>query len=217
MSATRGESREQLERIRRGDQQAFAELFTLHRDRLRQMVIVRLDPRLAGRADADDILQEAYLDAQDRMSHFSSVQAGSFFIWLRLIVSQTLANVHRRHLGAQMRDAGRDVSLHGGSRGSASTTSLAQRLLGHLTSPSQAAMRDELVERIEHALALLEPTDREVLVLRHFEQLTNNDVAEELGIQVKAASIRYVRALRRLKARLTQWPEYRDAALREED
>jgi RNA polymerase sigma-70 factor (ECF subfamily) len=188
------------ERLIAGDRQALAELFARHRERLRRMVDVMLDRRLYGRVDAEDILQEAYLDASDRIEQYIDEHSGSLFVWLRMNVKQTLFNVHRRHLGTEMRDANRDVSLFSRHRAQASSASFALQLLGQLTSPSQLAIRQELIEKLEEALLTMAPIDREVLTLRHFDQLTNSEVAAELGIQVKAASIRYTRALRRLKA-----------------
>jgi RNA polymerase sigma-70 factor (ECF subfamily) len=127
-----------------------------------------------------------------------------------MIVGQTLVNIHRRHLGAQMRDAKRDISIFAGHHQQAASTSLALQLLGQLTSPSEAAMREETARRLEQAVAGMDELDREVLTLRHFEQLTNSEVCEVLGIKAKAASIRYVRALKRLKEKLAQTPEFSD-------
>jgi RNA polymerase sigma-70 factor (ECF subfamily) len=190
----------------RADPTALAELFTRHRERLWRMVNVRLDRRLHGRVDPDDVLQEAYLDAARRVEYFTRDDGPSFFIWLRLIVGQTLVDVHRRHLGAQARAAGREVALHGAP--DATSASLAGGLMASLTPPSRAAMRAEASSRLEACLDTMEPIDREVLVLRHFEELSNGEVAEVLGIQPKAASIRYVRAVARLKTILSQFPEF---------
>ncbi len=188
-----------LQRLRDGDKQALATLFDRHRERLFHIVKLRLDQRLNGRVDADDILQEAYLDAADRIEHFINNHSGSFFVWLRLVTTQTMANVHRRHLDAQMRDAKREFSIFSGQHCGPASTSLALQLLGRLTSPSRVAMREETARQLEQAVNGMEPIDREILTLRHFEQLSNKEVAEVLGIQPKAASIRYVRALTRLK------------------
>jgi len=199
-----------LDRVRLGDERALAELFSKERDRLWRMVQARLDRRLRGRVDPDDILQEAYLNANLRIAHFAAEPSMSFFLWLRLIVGQTLVDVHRRHLDAQMRDAGRDVSIARGAAPGASSASLAGQLVAHLTSPSQAAIRAEMEAQLGRAIDSLDPIDREVLTLRHFEELTNGEVAETLGIQVKAASIRYVRAVARLKAILERFPGFSD-------
>lgn len=197
-----------LDRVRGGDERALAELFSKERDRLWRMVQARLDRRLRGRVDPDDILQEAYLDATRRIAHFAGEPTMSFFLWLRLIVGQTLVDVHRRHLDAQMRDAARDVSIAGRGVPGASSASMAGQLVAHLTSPSDAAMRGEMEAQLGEAIDRLDPIDREVLLLRHFEELTNGEVAEVLGLQVKAASIRYVRAVARLKVILERSPGF---------
>jgi len=196
------------ERVARGDEQALAELFSQHRDRLWRIVHFRMDHRLHGRVDADDVLQEAYLNAAQRIGHLVADSSTSQFVWLRLIVSQTLIDVHRRHLGVQMRDAGREISLDRAGRPQTTSMSLAACLLGRITSPSQAAVRAEMSAQLEAALESMDPIDREVLALRHFEELTNSEVAEVLTIQQKAASIRYVRAIQRLKTVLAQWPGF---------
>lgn len=194
------------ERIRLGGESALAELFTAFRERLWRMVHFRLDPRLIGRVDADDVLQEAYVNAVTRVGSFLSDPSHSFFIWLRLVVNQTLVDVHRRHLGSQMRDAGREITIGGGQCASASSMSMAAFLVGDLTSPSRAAMKNELASRLDEALGSMNAIDREVLVLRHFEELSNKEVAEVLGIEQKAASIRYIRAIARLKEILEAIP-----------
>ena len=203
-------SDELLDRLREGDETALADLFSQHRERLWRMVNFRLDQRLCGRVDADDVLQEAYLNAAQRINHYLNNTSMSFFVWLRQIVLQTMIDLHRQHLGAQMRDAAREVSLHRGGYPQATSVSLAAHLLGNLTSPSQAAMREEVSRQLESSLESMSTIDREVLALRHFEQLTNGEVAEVLDIQQKAASIRYVRAIARLKDILVQIPGFFD-------
>ena len=195
-----------LARLKTGDVEALAELFSGHRQRLWRMVHFRLDRRLQGRVDAEDILQEAYLAAVKRIHHFTEESSASFFVWLRMIVRQTLIDVHRRHLGAQMRDVGREIAI-GGGYSQTTTVSMVARLMGNLTSPSLAAARAEASVQLETALEAMDPIDREVLALRHFEELTNSEVAEVLDIQQKAASIRYVRAIRRLKGVLSRMPD----------
>jgi RNA polymerase sigma-70 factor (ECF subfamily) len=206
-STTPGTDDPLLARVLAGDERAFAEAFAEHRERLWRMVHFRLDRRLQGRVDADDILQEAYLDGVKRMHHLVENQPISLFVWLRLVTGQTLIDVHRRHLGAKMRDAEREESIQ--QRLSEGTSvSLSYHLLAHLTSPSQAAAKAELTALVEEALGGMSETDREVLALRHFEELTNTEVAEVLGIERKAASIRYVRALARLKTVLQRIPGF---------
>ncbi len=201
---------ELLRRLKGGDEHALADAFSHHRERLWRMINFRLDRRLLGRVDADDVLQESYLSASQRIQHFLEEESMSLFIWLRLIASQTLIDVHRRHLGAQMRDANREVSMQGGRHPHATSISLAAQLLGQITSPSQAAVRAEMSVQLEEALDSMEQIDQEVLALRHFEELTNSEVAEVLNIQQKAASIRYVRAVARLKKVLARLPGFLD-------
>jgi RNA polymerase sigma-70 factor (ECF subfamily) len=182
--------------------QLLTDQFSQHRDRLWRTVQVRMDSRLYGRVDPDDVLQEAYMDAMKRVGHFAEELSYSPFVWLRLIVGQTLINVHRRHIGAKKRDASREKSRSdGGLRFEYSATSqaIAIQLAGNQTSPSQAAMRTEMIEELSASLETLSAIDREILTLRHFEDLSNKEVAELLGIEQKAASIRYVRAVQRLK------------------
>ncbi|QDU87995.1 ECF RNA polymerase sigma factor SigW [Pirellulimonas nuda] len=206
------------ERMLAGDTAALAEAFSRCRQRLGRMVQFRMDRRLAGRVDPDDLLQEAYLQAAQRLDSFAEQNAGerrlSGFLWLRLIVSQTLVDAHRRHLGAQMRDATRDVRLNAGPAGGpspvATSMSIAQLLVGKLTSPSQAAVRAEISQQLQRAIASMSALDQEVIALRHFEELSNGEIAEVLGIEVKAASIRYVRALRRLKGVLAGASDFHD-------
>ena len=195
---------ELLSRVRAGDQKALAELYDHHRDKLRRMVQLRLDHRLAGRVSASDVLQEAYIDAVKRIDHYFAKPDQSFFGWLRLVVGQRLADVHREHL-AQKRDAGQEVPINRGAPG-ADSACLAACLLGDGTSPSHAAARTESFGRLEEALNQMDPLDREVLALRHFEELSNADTAEALGIEPAAASKRYVRALARLKVILESVP-----------
>jgi len=200
------QDKELLSRLEEGDEQALAQAFSRHRERLWQMVRFRMDRRLTGRVDEDDVLQEAYLDAATRLRHFEHHGASSVFLWLRMIVGQTLVDIHRRHFGARMRSVRREVPIHDFYNPQATSVSIASKLLGRLTSPSRAAMRAELSEQLETALADMDPIDQEVLALRHFEELTNSEVAEVLDIQQKAASIRYVRALKRLREIMKRVP-----------
>jgi RNA polymerase sigma-70 factor (ECF subfamily) len=186
-------------RLRAGDTSALAEVFSRHRERLGRLVQFRLSARIAGRIDVEDVLQESYLQAASRVHHFVDRAPGSLFVWVRLMVLQTLTDLHRAHLGAQARDAKREVALPAGGPLDSTSLSVAHCLLGRLTSPSQAAVRAELAMRLQEALELMPAMDREVLALRHFEELSNPETAEVLGIEPRAASARYLKALERLK------------------
>lgn len=201
------EVRPLLDRLQAGDQQALGELFSIYRERLGRMIRFRLDGRLKGRVATSDVLQEAYIDALKRLPHYQADPEMPFAIWLRWVTMQRLVEVHRQHLGARMRDAGREVALDAGGGLAASSARIAE-FIGDLTSPSQAAQRHEMLAQLERALDGLDPMDREVLALRHFEELSNLETAAVLGIQPAAASKRYVRALERLKGALEQLSDF---------
>jgi len=189
----------QVESLRRFGAQALAEILAANMERLRRIVDLRLDSRLAGRLDAADVVQEAFLAARERLPRFLREPRVPVIVWLRGVVLDALVDVHRRHLGAKMRDAGREVPLPGVASPDATSISMAAYLLGDLTSPSQAAMREETARRIDQVLAGMDPIDREVLLLRHFEQLSNDEVASVLGVKKAAASRRYTRAVTRFR------------------
>ena len=197
-----------LRRAGAGDSQALAELFNRYRDRLRRMVHLRLDRRLQGRLDPSDVLQDAFLDYSRRFSEYTANPTLPFYLWLRMLTGQRLIDLHRHHLGAKMRDAGQEVSLYRGALPQASSVSLAAQLLGRITSASLAAIRAETQLRVQEALNSMDPLDREVLTLRHFEMLSNEETAQVLGIKKTAASNRYIRALKRLKELLAGLPEW---------
>jgi RNA polymerase sigma-70 factor (ECF subfamily) len=199
MSADTRSNEELLEAACNGDEAALAVLVERHRDRLERMVRLRMDRRLQGRVDPADVLQDAYLAVRGKFPQYCAEPRLPFYLWLRLEVGQKLVDVHRFHLGRQMRDAGQEVSLHDGALPQVTSLSLAEHLLGKLTSASRAAMRGELKLRVQEALNSMDAQDREVLILRHFEELSNAEAAVVLGIKPSAAINRYVRALKRLK------------------
>jgi RNA polymerase sigma-70 factor (ECF subfamily) len=201
-----GQAPDLVTRAAAGDRAAVAELLERYRARLRRMVAMRLDPRLRGRVDASDVIQEGYLEALRRLDEFIRNPCVPFYIWLRSRVGQRVHDEHRRHLGTLGRDAGREVSIYRGAMPGASTGALAARLLGKLTSPSQAALRAERKIRLQQALDRMDPLDRDILVLRHHEQMTNGDAAAALGLEVSATSKRYTRAPARLEGILAALP-----------
>ncbi len=197
-----------LHRAAAGDEQAFQDLFARHRDRLKRMIHLRLSRRLQGRVDDDDVLQEAFLDIARKLPEYVAQPGLPFYLWLRHLTGLKLAEVHRRHLGTQLRDADREVSLHRGGLPEADSMSLAAHLLGKLTAPSQAAIKAEMRIRVQEALNSMEPIDREVLALKHFEQLSTSEIAEVLGMSKAGAGSRYLRAIKRLKDILLQIPGF---------
>ena len=206
MDNNSAESVDLIERARAGDREALNTLLGRHRDRLRRMVEIRLDTRLQARLDASDVVQDAFVEVAERLEKYLRDPKLPLFLWLRLVVGERLLRLHRRHLGAQMRDAGREVSLYRGALPAASSAALAAQLLGRHTSPTQAVVRAERILRVQAALNTLDPMDREVLSLRHFEELTATEAAQVLGIQESAAAKRYFRALKRLKEILAAMP-----------
>jgi RNA polymerase sigma-70 factor, ECF subfamily len=204
------ETAELHRRIKSGDESALVELYARRRDRLKRMVKLRLDRRLQGRIDPSDVLQEASIDVVQRAREYLASPSMPAFLWLRFLTGQRLLALHRRHLGSKMRDVGMEVSLQHGALPQASSVSLAAMLLGRLTSPTRAAQRAELQRRLQDALNAMDPLDREIITLRHFEELSNNDTAHVLGIGKTAASNRYIRALKRLKDALAGLPGFFD-------
>jgi RNA polymerase sigma-70 factor (ECF subfamily) len=204
---------ELIERLQSGDRSAVSDQFAANRQRLKRMVALRMDRRLNGRIDASDVIQEAYLDAARRLDEYVQNPVIPFFLWLRLLTIQKLAELHRRHLGTKARDAGRDISLYSGPVPQAESRILAEKLVGRLSSPSSRAMRDERKLRLQEALDQLDPLDREVIALRHFERLSNKEVAQVMELSISGASSRYVRAMLKLKQLLAKYAEYEEGPL----
>ena len=198
------EDPELLERLRQDGEQVLAEVFALNRERFWHLVTFRMDRRIAARVDADDVLQEAFVAASKRLPHYLRDEAYTLFIWLRMIVAQTLVDVHRRHLGTEKRSAGREVSIRGNRYPQTTSVSLAAHLVANQTSASNSVQRDETSKSLADAIEQMSPLDQETIALRHFEGLTNLEAAQVLGISVTAASNRYVRAISRLKDILEQ-------------
>jgi RNA polymerase sigma-70 factor, ECF subfamily len=195
-----------IDRAAAGDSAALAELFGRYRKRLRAMVRLRLDRRLQGRVDPSDVLQEAYLDVAEQLSSYQAKPEMPFYLWLRLTTGQRLMRLHRQHLGAAVREAGREVSLHRGALPQASSVSLAAQLLGKMTSASKAVERVEIQLQLQAALNGMDEMDREIIALRHFEELSNAEAAQVLGLESSTASKRYIRALKRLQEILKSIP-----------
>jgi RNA polymerase sigma-70 factor, ECF subfamily len=183
--------------------EGWGDLLAGSRDRLRRMVALRLDERLRGRVDPSDVIQEAYLEATGRLADYARQEEPMPpFLWLRFLTLQRLQISHRKHLGTRSRDAGREVSIYP----EATSAAIAAQLLGRDTRASEALVRAERKLRLQEALGTMDVMDREVLALRHFEQLSNGECARVLGLGESAATKRYIRALKRLKDILTALP-----------
>jgi RNA polymerase sigma-70 factor (ECF subfamily) len=177
-----------LLRLQQGDKAALGMLFSMHRKRLRRLVDFRLDTRLRGRVDPSDVLQDSFMDASQRLPHFVQGPSLPFFVWLRQVAIQRLVEVHRRHLGAEKRSANRERRVQASMTSSVTSASLAFQLVCRLASPSDVLVRNELTGQLHKALESMDPIDREVLALRHFEELSNDETAAALGLQKSAAS-----------------------------
>ncbi len=197
-----------VNRAAAGEGAALAVLLQRYRDRLKRMVALRLDRRLQGRVDASDVVQDALIEAARRVKDYAAEPPMGFYMWLRWLTGEKLLNTHRHHLGAQKRDAAQEVSLYRRPMPEADSISLARQLLGKLTSPTRAVIRAELQLLVQEVLNSMDPIDREVLVLRNFEQLSTVETAEALGIKRSTAGKRYIVALKRLKQALGAIPEF---------
>jgi RNA polymerase sigma-70 factor (ECF subfamily) len=192
-----------LGRFRRGDPAALAELFNHYRPRLQHMVAFRLDRRLAARVDASDVLQEVYLDVSRQIQGYLQEPKVCFYVWLRGLTWQRLVKLRRQHGGAQRRAVGREMPL-----AAEASSLLAAKLLAAGSTPSQALLKKELRQRVQAALAKLAPEDREVILMRDFEDMSNGEVAQALDLSDSGATMRYGRALVRLKETLeADWPQ----------
>ena len=187
-----------------GDQDALAALFREYEPRLRRMIELRLNRRLQGRLSVSDVVQESYIEYAESLFRYMRQDEVPFYLWLRTIAVRKLSELQRCYLGTAARQVQREVQFPSNMDQATSSAILADFFVACMTSPSEAAMRHELQSRIQNVLNDLDPADREVLSLRHFEQLTNNEVAHVLQLSAAAASVRYFRALKRLRPLLDQ-------------
>ena len=195
-------------RLASGDRQALELLLDRNRDRLKRMLLVRLTPDLAARMDASDIIQEAFLQAAINADNYEHHPDRSFYLWIRKIAENKLLEAHRRHVGAAKRDLHRERHLHD-SPGSISSASLAGLFLASSGSgPLSKVMRAEARQMIQRALSEMGDVDREVLVLRHFEQLSLSEVGDVLELSKSGAAKRYRAAVERLRSVIEQFPGF---------
>lgn len=180
-------------------------LLTGNRDRLLRMVRLRIDSRLTGRVDESDVIQEAYAEAASRYDEYCSERKCGSFVWLRFLTLQKLAQIHRHHVNVQARSVRREINPQKHAP-PASSAILAAEFLGKAETPVEALMLAEMKRKISEALDRLKESDREILAMRHFEQMENHEVAETLDISKESAYKRYVRALKRLKSELGELP-----------
>lgn len=196
-----------LELAKTGDKDAVGRLLELYRGHLLRIVQFRISPQIARGVDASDVIQEAFTEINQRLPEYLRDQEVPFFVWARFIVLQRLAMTHRQHVEVKTRAVGREAHRDQLLL-NASSESMAGILAASMTSPSQAMARDETVSLLHTALDALADKDREIIALRHFEQLNNSEAAEVLGISNTAACNRYVRGLERLRSLVDKIPGF---------
>jgi len=199
LSTEPNNTQELLDRAREGDERAFQALFQRHRVRLHQVIALRMDRRLAARADASDILQETYLQAFKRLPKYLEQEDMPFFLWLRWIAREKVMALYRRHLGADKRAIDREIPLLPAD----SSAQFVSGVIGAGPTPSQQLAKGELADQLRAALRQLEPGERDLILWRHFEQLSIRETALLLHITEAAAGKRYIRALEHLRKLLT--------------
>lgn len=193
------ETQELLVRAEGGESTAVNELMERHRQSLRQMVQLRMDRAIAQRVDASDIVQDVLLEASQRLASYLRDPRLPFHLWLRQLAKDQLIDTHRRHRVAQRRSADRERSLVQHADGDHSSLDLRAQLCDQELTPAAAALRREFQQRFYQALEQLEEDDREIILMRHVEQLSNSEVAQALQLSSPAAGMRHLRALRRLR------------------
>ncbi|MFO0879133.1 MAG: sigma-70 family RNA polymerase sigma factor [Gemmataceae bacterium] len=196
------ETEELLAQARQGQSGAVDRLLDVHRENLRRIIDLRLDPALAARVDASDIVQDVLLEAHRRLEEYLRNPTLPFRLWLRHIAKDHVIDAHRRHRQAQRRSLDREQPLVPAVLANHSSYELAAQLLDGERTPASEAIHRELQRKLDMAIAGLDDDDREVILLRHREQLPNQEVAQILGLTEAAASMRYLRAIRRLRSAL---------------
>lgn len=199
-------TQELLAEVGRGKTEAVNQLLERHRVALRKLVQLRLDRKIARRIDASDVVQDVLLEANERLQEYIANPQMPFHLWLRHLARDRMIDMHRRHRGAQRRSLDRERSLASPQFSDQSSFDLASQLAASELTPAAASIRRELEQRFLSALDLLDDDDRDILLMRHFEQLGNSEAAEALGLSAAAAGMRHLRALRKLRAILGERP-----------
>jgi len=194
------ETRRLLDDAKTGEASAVDRLLGEFREPLRQVINLRLDPVLARRVDASDIVQDVLIEANQRLTEYLKNPAMPFHLWLRHLAQDRIIDTHRRHREAQRRSIDREQAIQRPAWSDQSSVQLVAQLVDGEHTPASAAIHQELQRRLTDALAQLDEDDREIILMRHHEQLSNQDVAAGLGLTEAAASMRYLRAVRKLRA-----------------
>jgi RNA polymerase sigma-70 factor (ECF subfamily) len=200
------ETCELLAKARAGDAEAVNALLDRHRAALRRLVELRMDRALTRRVDASDVVQDVLIEANRRLDEYLRAPSMPFHLWLRHMARDRLIDAHRRHRVAERRSLDREQPLTSPADLDHSTLELAAQLSDRELTPATAATWHELQRRFQQAVETLDEQDREIVLMRHFEQMSNQQAAEALGLSTAAASMRYLRAMRRLRSFLAEPP-----------
>jgi RNA polymerase sigma-70 factor (ECF subfamily) len=198
------ETAELLSKARQGNDQAIDNLLERHRGSLRRMIQLRLDQKIMRRIDVSDVVQDVLVEANRRLSQYLSNPVMNFQLWLRQIAKDRIIDAHRRHRGSAKRSIDREQPLVAPGGQDHSTIELAGRLCDPALTPAAMATQKEIAAQVEKAVYQLKGQDREIILMRHYEQMSNLESAEALGLTEPAASMRYLRALRRLRTILDE-------------
>lgn len=192
-------TQELLAAAREGNADAVNGLMDRHRDSLRRMVQLRLDQKIQRRVDVSDVVQDVLVEANRRLQDYLANPGMGFHLWLRQIAKDRIIDAHRRHRASAKRSVDRERPLAVPAADDHSTMQLAGELAGRELTPAAAATQAEMAKAVEAAIAKLPDQDCEIIIMRHYEQLSNQEIAQALGLTEPAASMRYLRAVRRLK------------------
>ena len=190
---------ELLNNVRDGQAVAVEELMDRHRNSLRRMIQLRLDQRLMQRMDVSDVIQDVLIEANRRLADYLSNPVIPFHLWIRQIAKDRIIDAHRRHRVSAKRSIDREQPQPGKGSFDQSTIELANQFRDQALTPAAAATQRELAQQIESAVQMLRDNDKEIILMRHYEQLNNQEIAQSLGLTEPAASMRYLRALKRLR------------------
>lgn len=191
---------ELLARAKTGNDDAINELMDRHRNSLRQLVRMRLDQKIQKRVDVSDVVQDVLVEANRRLQRYIENPVMPFHLWLRQIAKDRIIDAHRRHRVSAKRSVDREQALVAPRGYDQSSIQLASLLGDQRLTPAAAALQQEMAKKVEEAISLLDEKDCEIIVMRHYEHLTNQEIGKVLNLTEPAASMRYLRAIRRLRA-----------------
>lgn len=190
---------ELLDQVRAGDSDAINRLIDRHRESVHRLVQMRLDQKIKQRVDVSDVVQDVMIEASRRLKDYLANPVMTFHLWLRQIARDRMIDAHRRHRGSARRSVDKEQTLAVPTGWDQSAVDLVMQIKDDQLTPVASALQKEMAMRVEQSIGRLPDQDAEILIMRHYEQLTNQEVAELLNLTEPAASMRYLRAVRKLK------------------